>query len=77
MKGSLSNDPFILVPPNFVRLNNVVRTITGNRKFDHVSPLFEQLKLRKLHDIYQLELGKFAYQLNWNKLSINYLIALY
>ena len=54
-----------------VRLNNrpIVRTITGNWKFDHVTPLFKQLKLLKLHDdIYQLELGKFMYQLNWNKL---------
>ena len=53
-----------------VRLNNIVRTITGSRKFDHVTSLFKQLKLLKLHDIYQLELGKFMYQLNWNKLPI-------
>ena len=53
-----------------VRLNNIVRTITGSRKFDHVTPLFKQLKLLKLHDIYQLELEKFMYQLNWNKLPI-------
>ena len=53
-----------------MRLNNYVRTITGGRKFDHVTPLFKQLKLLKLHDIYQLELGKFMYQLNWNKLPI-------
>ena len=53
-----------------VRLNNVVRTITGSRKFDHVTPLFKQLKLLKLHGIYQLELGKFIYHLNWKKLSI-------
>ena len=55
-----------------MRLNNIVRTITVGRKFDHVTPLFKELKLlvRKLHDIYQLELGKFMYQLNWNKLPI-------
>ena len=52
-----------------MRLNNIVRTITGSRKFDHATPLFKQLKL-KLRDIYQLELGKFMYQLNWNKLPI-------
>ena len=53
-----------------VRLNNIVRTITGSRKFDHVTPLFKELKLLKLHDIHQLELGKFMYQLKWNKLPI-------
>ena len=53
-----------------MRLNNIVRTITGSRKFDYVTPLFKQLKLLKLHDIYQLELGKFMSQLNWNKLAI-------
>ena len=54
-----------------VRINNiVVRTIADSRKFDHVTPLFKQRKLVKLHDIYQLELGKFMYQLNWNKLPI-------
>ena len=59
------------------KLNNIVRTITGSWKFEHVSPLFKQLKLLKLHDIYKLELGKFMYQLNWNKLPIYYSIALY
>ena len=29
-----------------------------------------ELKLLKLHDIYLLELGKFMYQLNWNRLPI-------
>ena len=53
-----------------MRLNKIVRTITGSRKFDHVTPLFKQLKLLKLQDIYQLELRKFLYQLNWNKLPI-------
>ena len=52
------------------RLNNIVRTITGSRKFDIVTPLLKQLKLLKLHDTNQLELGKFMYQLNWNKLPI-------
>ena len=27
-----------------VRLNNIVRTIIGSRKFDHVTPLFQQLR---------------------------------
>ena len=52
------------------RLNNIVRTVTGCRKFDLVSALFKQLKLLKLPDIYQLKLRKFIYQLNWNKLPI-------
>ena len=48
------------------RLNNIVRTVTGSRIFDHGPPLFKQLKLLKLRDIYPLESGKFMYQLNWN-----------
>ena len=44
-----------------VGLNDIVRTITGSRKFDHFLPLFKQLKLLKSHDIYQLVLGKFMY----------------
>ena len=35
-----------------VRLNNIVRTIKGSRKFDHVTLLFKQLKLLKLHRNY-------------------------
>ena len=51
-----------------VRLNDIVRTMTGRRKFDHVSPLYKDLYLLKLQDIYKLELAKFMYQLSFNKL---------
>ena len=52
-----------------VRLNDIVRTMTGRRKFDHVSPLYKNLSLLKLQDIYKLELAKFMYPLiNYQKL---------
>ena len=49
-----------------LRLNNIVRIMTWSRKFDHVSILYNQLKLLKLEDIYKLELSKFKHQLNCN-----------
>ena len=51
-----------------VRLNDIVRTMTGRRKFDHVSPLYQNLSLLKLQDICKLELAKFMYQLSFYKL---------
>ena len=51
-----------------VRLNDIVRTMTSRRKFDHVSPLHKYLSLLKLQDIYKLELAKFMCQLSFNKL---------
>ena len=51
-----------------VRLNYIVRTMTGRRKFYHVSPVYKDLALLKLQDIYKLELAKFMYQLSFNKL---------
>ena len=51
-----------------VRLNDIVRTMTGRRKFDHVSPLYKNLSLLKLQIIYKLELAKFMYQFSFNKL---------
>ena len=43
-----------------VTLNNIVRTTTGRRKCDHVTPLYNELKFLKLCDIYKLELRKFG-----------------
>ena len=40
----------------------------GRRKFDHVFPLYKNLSLLKLQNIYKLELAKFMYQLSFNKL---------
>ena len=51
-----------------VRLNNIVRTITWNNKFAHVTKLYKELKFLKLNKIYQLELAKFMHQLNYNRL---------
>ena len=51
-----------------VRLNDIVRTMTGRRKFDHLSPLYKNLSLLKLQDIYNLAIAKFMYQLSFNKL---------
>ena len=39
-----------------VRLNDIVRTMIGRRKFDHVSPLYKNLSLLKLQDIYKQNL---------------------
>ena len=44
-----------------VRLNDIVGTMTGRRKLDHESPLYKNLSLIKLQDIYKLELAKFMY----------------
>ena len=51
-----------------VQLNDIVRTMTGRRKFDHASLLYKNLSLLKLQDIYKLELAKFMYQLFFIKL---------
>ena len=37
----------------------MIKTITFAKKFCHVSPIFKALKLLKIDDIYQWELGKF------------------
>ena len=52
-----------------VRLNNIVRIITWNNKFAHVTKLYKELKILKLNEIYQLELAKFMHQLSYNRLS--------
>ena len=56
-----------------VRLNNIVRMITWNNKFAHVTKMYEELKFLKLNEIYQLVLAKFMHQLNYNRLpDVNY-----
>ena len=52
-----------------IEVNNIVRTITWNKKFTHVSHLYQNLSLLKLNDIYKLELAKFMHQLYNNNLS--------
>ena len=53
-----------------VKMNNIVRTITWNKKFTHVSHLYQNLNLLKLNDIYKLELPKFMHKLYNNNLPI-------
>ena len=49
-----------------VRMNNIVRTITWNKKFSHVTHLF----YLKLNHIYHLELAKFMHKICNNKLPL-------
>ena len=51
-----------------VKMNNIVRTIAWNKKFLHVSHLYQNLNLLKLNDIYKLELAKFMHKLYNNNL---------
>ena len=53
-----------------VKMKNIVRTITWNKKFTHVSHLYQNLNLLKLNAIYKLELAKFMYKLYNNNLPI-------
>jgi len=50
------------------RQNNIIQTIYGKHRTEHVTPFFTQLEILKLHDLYKLEIGKFIFQLNSNKL---------
>jgi len=51
-------------------MNNIVRTITWNKKFAKVTQLYKKLNLLKLKDVYKLELAKFMHKLHNNKLPI-------
>ena len=53
-----------------VRMNNIVRTITWNKKFSHVTHLYKKLNYLKLNDIYHLELAKFMHKICNNKLPL-------
>ena len=53
-----------------VRMNNIVRTITWNKKFSHVTHLYKKLNYLKLNDIYYLELAKFMHKICNNKLPL-------
>ena len=57
-----------------VKLNNIIRTMTWNKNFSHVSQLYKKLRFLKLHDVYKMELAKFMHKLFKNKLpkSCNY-----
>ena len=51
-----------------VKQNNIIRTITWNKKFSHVNHLYKQLEILNLVDKYKLELAKFMHKLFNNKL---------
>ena len=51
-----------------VKLSNIVRTITKNKKFSHVTFLYKKLNFRKLKDVYKLEPDKFMQKFFHNKL---------
>ena len=51
-----------------VKQNNIIRTVTWNKKFSHVNHLYKQLNILKLVDAYKLELAKFMHKLFNNKL---------
>ena len=53
-----------------IKMNNIVRTITWNKKFTHVSHLYQNLNLLKLNDIYKLELAEIMHKLYNNNLPI-------
>ena len=50
-----------------VKLNNIVGTITKNKKFSHVRFLYKKLNFLKLKDVYELKLAKFMYKFFHNK----------
>ena len=51
-----------------VKLNNIIRTMTWNKKCIHVSQLYKNLGFLKLHNVYKLELAKFMHKLFKNTL---------
>ena len=51
-----------------VKLNNIIRIMTWNKSFSHVSQLYKKLSFLKLHDVYKLDLAKFMQKLFKNKL---------
>jgi len=44
--------------------NNIIRTLTWNKKFSHTTILYKNNKILKLNDVYKLELAKFLYKLS-------------
>ena len=51
-----------------MRLNNIIQTITCNKKFAYVTELYKKLNFSKVKDVYKLELAKFMHKLLNNKL---------
>ena len=51
-----------------VKLNNIVRTITKNKKFSDATCLHKKQNFLKLKNVYKLKLTKFKHKLFYNKL---------
>ena len=51
-----------------VKLNNIIRTMTWNKKFFHLSQLCKKLEFLKLRGVCKVELAKFVHKLFKNKL---------
>ena len=47
-----------------------IRIITNSKYNEHTAPLFKELKLLKLNDIYKLNVGKFMFKMVQNKLPL-------
>ena len=43
-----------------VKLNDIIRTMTWNKKFSYVSQQYKKLGFLKHHDVFKLELAKFT-----------------
>ena len=51
-----------------VKLNNIVCTITKNKKFSHITFFYKKINFLKLKDVCKLELANFIHKLFHNKL---------
>ena len=51
-----------------VRMNDILRAINFSSTYQKVNNLYKNFELPKLQDIYRLELAKFMYKLEHNKL---------
>ena len=49
------------------KLNNILRTITWNKKFSRVTQLIKNIKLLKQRTVYNLKSAKFMHQIYYNK----------
>ena len=50
--------------PIIVNQKKAIRTITNSAYNEHSPPLFRELNLLRLHEIYQLQCGEFTYKLH-------------
>ena len=53
-----------------VKLNNIVRTITKNKKFSHATCIYKKLNFLKLKSVYRFDLDKFTHKFFHNKLAM-------